>query len=644
MLRTRLTLHPALWRVLTLLVLLGIWAVGPAWAADVTRSAGLGSEVDDVIGPGEIHAYRVSLVAGSDLDVRLESEDEDEDDDDDDDDDGDGDDGDDGDDDDDKIVAKRGPVPTLALLDPLGAQLAVAGGERLRFDIPTSGVYVIEVRAGSFAGEYELSIDGDPPERIDEEVEVVGGSRTVVLDVPTGSSVRIDVRRLDGETPEIVSIRDATGRELGFDIKSERRNRVRTFPVPVSAAGGLRVTVAGVEGGSGTYRVRAKPSDDGEDLNEEDEGDREPRRLVLALREGADPDAVASALGAELIFVGQGYIVIETDEDREGFEDDDALIAEELLDDVLDAEPDVRLKTPEGTQSNGVVLGSSLGRIDFDQQAALASVRAAVAHRRSTGDGVVVAVLDSGIDATHPLLAGHVLPGFDFVDFDADPSEERNGVDDDGDLEIDEGYGHGTFVAGLVLGTAPDAEILPVRVLDSDGRGAISDVVAGIHFAVDEGAQIINLSLGARVRSEALRGAVRYALSRRVVVVAASGNRGDVLNIDFPAGVNGVVAVSALDANGRRAAFANAGGKTAIAAPGVDLIGPYPEAQWATWSGTSFSAALATGGVATLLQVQPNLRPARVVRKLKRAARRPAARADRPLLGGGALDIGRLAR
>jgi len=370
------------------------------------------------------------------------------------------------------------------------------------------------------------------------------------------------------------------------------------------------------------------------------------------LAPGADPQAVADALGYELKKVGKGFVVVETPEGREGREHEDALDADLALGSVLFGEPDGRVSLPEGSQSNPVLLGSELGRADFTGQPALLQIRAERAHRRATGAGVVVAVLDTGVDRDHPLFAelapGRVLPGFDFVGQDADPADEANGADDDLDGEVDEGFGHGTFVAGLVLGAAPDATLLPVRVLDSDGRGVVSDIVAGIEFAVEQGADVVNLSLGMQPRSEVLGDAVRYALANGVPVVASTGNRAEVATVDFPARVRGAVAVTALDEHFRaRATFASASRRTTLGAPGTGLVGPYPGERWATWSGTSFSAALVTGGAALLLEVRPGLAPDQVVRRIVKRARplpQRLSRAQRRLLGHGRLDLPKLAR
>jgi subtilisin family serine protease len=338
--------------------------------------------------------------------------------------------------------------------------------------------------------------------------------------------------------------------------------------------------------------------------------------------------------------------VFETPSEREGFEDDDAALAA-ATPGVLDAEADLIADLAEGSQANLPIVASDLGRADVDSQQALVQTRALAAHKFATGVGVTVAVLDGGVDATHPYLTGHVLAGFDFVDDDADPSEAKNGIDDDLDGVIDEGYGHGTFVASLVLAAAPDAKILPVRVLDTDGRGRVSDIAAGITWAVDHGANVLNLSFGTLGGSRIVSAAVRYALGRGVTVVAATGNDGTGTVIDFPAALQGVIAVTSVDATGARPAFANAGSATALAAPGTDLVGAFPDGRYARWSGTSFSAALVSGGAALVLDHRPHAPPSLVASLLERRTRpfrAAVARANRRTIGAGVLDFLRLGR
>ena len=109
------------------------------------------------------------------------------------------------------------------------------------------------------------------------------------------------------------------------------------------------------------------------------------------------------------------------------------------------------------------------------------------AHSHATGAGVDVAILDTGIDSTHPFLVDHVLPGWDFVDDDDDPADEAGGLDSDLDGLVDEAWGHGTHIGGIVAQIAPDARIMPYRVLDSDGVGHTYALAAAIFDAVDRG-------------------------------------------------------------------------------------------------------------------------------------------------------------
>jgi hypothetical protein len=618
---------PYLFVLFLLALALGSRPSMPEVTAGTVTDAVLGDEIEAEIDAGEVLVYRLSLVAGTALDLRLEADAREE-----------------GDEDGAGKTTTQGPAPSLALRDPSGSEIAEdpSSRPRLRLTVAATGTYSVEVRAMAFQGEFSLHLDGQLPSSVDDEVVIADGAGEVHLDAPLGASVRVDVRRRSGARPEILAIRDGTGSAIGFFLKRASRDRLLTRAVPVTAPGGLTIEI----GGNGTYDVRGRLEDDDDDLPEGDEG-REARRIVVTLAPGTDPLELAAQLGYTLVRVDDGYAVLETPEGREGFEDDDARDADDRFEEILGAEVDALLQTPEGTQSNGVILGSSLEQTDVDEQSALATIRAARAHRKATGLGAIVAVLDTGVDASHPALAGRIAAGFDFVDDDADPSEEENFIDDDLDGEIDEGYGHGTFVAGLVLAVAPDATIVPVRVLDTEAIGSVSRVAAGIRFATDQGVDVINLSLGARVRSEIVRGEVRRAQSRGIVVVAATGNRADGTVIDFPAGLSDVVAVSSLAVDLGRADFANAGARTTVAAPGTGLIGPFPGGGFAEWSGTSFSTALVSGAVALLEERRPALRMDRVVRRVKRTSqaiprRVPAVR--RRGLGGGRLDLWKLVR
>jgi subtilisin family serine protease len=623
---TKRSLLPAL---LALALLAPGWdavrAPAPAAAAESVRNAVLGARIEDNIDAGDVDAFEVPLVAGTSLRVKLSTSDD--------------------------APASAAPLPEVVAKDPQGVEIGrrFAGGDgELRVTVASAGTYRFEVRAGPYAGEYELRIEGGAPVSLPQDSRtpvVVAGTPVVVhVDVAANSLVEIEVRRRDGSPPQIDEVTNALGQPLAKFIRRSEADRVRLEAIPVGVPGGLGVTVSAQGGGSGTYEVRTRCRFVSDRPSGGD--DHDARRIVMLLAPGTDPAAYALANGLTLIEVEGDYAVFETPAGREDHEEEDADAAENTPGVIL-AAPDVLATLPEGSQSNAPIVGSDYGRADVQAQAALVQIHAATAQQTATGAGVVVAVLDGGVDATHELLVGRVRQGRDFVDDDLDASESANGLDDDGDGLVDEGWGHGTFVSSLVLAAAPGAEILPVRVLDSDGRGRSSDIAAGIRWAADNGARVMNLSFGTLGGNALIAEAVRYAQGLGVNVVASTGNEARTTVVDFPAALQGVIAVTALDATGARAAFANAGTATTLAAPGVDLVGAFPGGLYARWSGTSFAAAVVSGGIALVLETTPDVPPARVAAFLVRRARpfRPVPpRASRRFMGAGVLDLARLVR
>jgi hypothetical protein len=245
---------------------------------------------------------------------------------------------------------------------------------------------------------------------------------------------------------------------------------------------------------------------------------------------------------------------------------------------------------------------------------------------RSRGNGVVVAVIDTGIDRTHPLIAGRLwrdnraqgdLEG-DGVDNDSDGlTDDSRGWDFiDGDNDPTENYddpqttvaGHGTFIAGLISLLAPDCRILPVRAFPEDGIGDAFTVAAAVKYAADHGARVINLSMGSPEVSELLDAAIEDARQRGIFLVAAVGNENDERTPQFPSSDEGVMAVAAIDLEGRKTHFSNFGPHVDVCAPGSRLISTYPGEQggsYAGWSGTSFAAPFAAAEAALLLAVDP---------------------------------------
>ncbi len=249
----------------------------------------------------------------------------------------------------------------------------------------------------------------------------------------------------------------------------------------------------------------------------------------------------------------------------------------------------------------------------------------AAAQNASTGFGIVVAVLDTGVDASHDVLAGHMAPGgFNFVNGTADTSDIGNELDDDGDAQIDEMVGHGTFVAGLIALTAPDAGILPITVLNSDGVGDEFVIAQGMYYAIDSGANVINMSLSSRTRTDLIEDAVDEANARGIVIVAAAGNGNTDACEEYPAMVSAVIGVAAVDDLDVKASFSNFNDKVVISACGTSVpesggpdgwdparsIYSTVPSGYATWQGTSMSTAFVSGAAALVLQaLAPEARP-----------------------------------
>ena len=232
----------------------------------------------------------------------------------------------------------------------------------------------------------------------------------------------------------------------------------------------------------------------------------------------------------------------------------------------------------------------------------LPKVNAPAAWDKTTGSaGVTVAVVDSGVQATHPDLAGRVLAGYDFVNNDADPSDDN---------------GHGTAVAGVaaargndgigVAGAAWNVSILPVKVMAANGSGSHSAIANGINYSADRGARIINLSIGGTSSSRTLQSSVNYANNKGCILIAAAGNNGSSTTV-YPAAYSGVTAVSALTQADTLASFSSYGSFVDISAPGEGITTSWVNGGYVAISGTSFSSPLVAGIAALALSVNPSL-------------------------------------
>jgi hypothetical protein len=227
-------------------------------------------------------------------------------------------------------------------------------------------------------------------------------------------------------------------------------------------------------------------------------------------------------------------------------------------------------------------------------QYVIAKLHLPAAHRVATGQNVLVAVIDSGIDTAHPDLAGTVAATFDVL----------------GPHEV---HFHGTAMAGAIaahgrlMGVAPRGRLLAVRSLNADGRGTTLSIVDGIEWAVARGARVLNMSFGGP-QDPLLSRHLAAVHARSVVMVAAAGNEGPAGQPLYPASDAHVIAVTATDADDRLYPLANRGRYIALAAPGVDILEPAPNDGVQLISGTSVAAAHVSGVVALILERAPTLR------------------------------------
>ncbi|WP_228980028.1 type VII secretion-associated serine protease mycosin [Streptomyces sp. DH12] len=273
--------------------------------------------------------------------------------------------------------------------------------------------------------------------------------------------------------------------------------------------------------------------------------------------------------------------------------------------------------------------------------------------KQSTGKGVRVAVIDTGVDVRHPQLKAAVdtKSGVNLIPKDA-KDEHGNKIDRGKEDGTTDTVGHGTKVAGIIaarpapgtgfVGLAPDATIIPIQQNDAVGNGTAKSLAAAIQHAIDEKADVINISqdtANAIEPTPLLKQAVQKALDAEIVVVASAGNDG----IDgsdkktYPASYEGVLAVAASDRNNERAAFSQSGDFVGIAAPGVDMITTVPGGGHCADNGTSFSAPYVAAVAALVKAKHDDWTQEQIVAQLQQTAERSVAGHDR-LVGWGVVD------
>jgi subtilisin family serine protease len=307
----------------------------------------------------------------------------------------------------------------------------------------------------------------------------------------------------------------------------------------------------------------------------------------------------------------------------------------------------------------------------YTDQPAASVIGISDSHRYATGSGVV-AVIDTGVDFFHPVLAAAMTWGWDFLedtwgglekldlndqevtpildDQEVTPILDSGGVvilndqevtpilDDQEvtpilDTKVPPAFGHGTMTAGIIHLIAPTARIMPLKAFGSDGTANLSDIIAAIYWAVDHGADVISMSFDARTGSAELKKAIDYATSKGVVLVASVGNDGQDLDV-YPAVYSSVLGIGSTSMKDVRSSFSNFGDTVDLAAPGEGIISTYPRGKYAAGWGTSFSAPMVAGAAALLNQLQQRLTVAQTAQALSQTDT-----VNSPGMGAGRLDL-----
>jgi type VII secretion-associated serine protease mycosin len=345
--------------------------------------------------------------------------------------------------------------------------------------------------------------------------------------------------------------------------------------------------------------------------------------LASAAADGTAPVAVAAPVDvAAIVETADGHLVVEhvladgrrhADALAQRWSDDDDVVAAAVVQPMHALELDPR----RGDQWGMTMLSAEK------------------AWAVGPASSQLVAVLDTGVDARHPDLAGVVTPGTDIVS-GGDGTHDPNG--------------HGTHVAGVIAavagngaggaGLAQGARVLPVRVLDQTGWGSDANVAQGVLWAVDHGATVLNLSLAGDRPSALLTSALEHAMSRGVLVVAGSGNSGDKGDpVLYPAANPGVLAVGAVNRDDVRPSWSSSGSHLSLVAPGASVVSTVPGGGYEAWTGTSMASPFVAAAAALLKHAEPKLTPAQVRSRLMATARDLGAPGHDPLHGAGRLDV-----
>jgi subtilisin family serine protease len=324
----------------------------------------------------------------------------------------------------------------------------------------------------------------------------------------------------------------------------------------------------------------------------------------------------------------------------------------QLVTGILDAEVDQVISVPPNPANGALAANVPAGLWDtsndnfygsnawdgYVNQPAVQIIHLAKAQSTfNVGGAGIVADIDTGVDPNHPVLQSVLLQGYDFTRNLPGGSELRDVsgttpppcntcvaayvnqhtvamVDQHTAAMVDgnsyAAFGHGTMVAGVIHLTAPTAHILPLKSFHADGTGSLSDILRAIYYAVQNNANVINMSFDLTQSSTELGNAINYASSNNVICVASSGNDGK-MEIVYPAAMRGVMGVASTNNQDQRSTFSNYGNQIVyVAAPGEAIVTTYPFGNYAAGWGTSFSSPFVAGTAALILNMQPKDNPA----------------------------------
>lgn len=330
-----------------------------------------------------------------------------------------------------------------------------------------------------------------------------------------------------------------------------------------------------------------------------------------------------------------------------------ALLADvlRLVTGILDAEPDQVLVIPPNTGNGATASTAPQGLWDttpvnyygttvthgYVNQPAAQIIRVGQAQNvfNVSGSGIV-ADIDTGVDPNHPALQGHLLPGYDFtrnqpggselndISLSAPPpcetcaaayvNQHTAAMLDQHTAAMLDGsqyaaFGHGTMVMGVIHLVAPTAQLLPLKAFTANGSASLSNILAALYYAVQNHANVVNMSFDLTSSSTELTTAINYASSNNVICVASSGNDGK-QEIVYPAALQGVMGVASTNNQDQRSTFSNYGNKIVwVAAPGEGVITTYPFGSYAAGWGTSFSSPMLAGTASLMRNMQPKVTP-----------------------------------